>query len=324
MCRECDITMQGEMVRKNPEAIEEGMWSEDIRNFGEKSLASAQWYVIGSSIYKPAPLGQEKLPAGAYDVSVDKNDDMPLLLRKALKSDEFIRFKNSLPDTILNEMEEFWGKMPEFHKAGFLHRRGYLLYGKHGAGKSMVVQHIVREVVANDGVVLFCGNPIFFNKGIRELRKVEPHRRIICVFEDIDAIIDKYADSDILALLDGENTVDGVLNIATTNYPEKLDKRIISRPRRFDRIIKIEPPEEAVRREYLQLKLPKGQKVSEWVKVTADLSFASLAEAVISVVCLGNSLPDTILRLKEIEEGSPASDEFGTEVGFNRDDEDDT
>jgi ethanolamine transporter len=30
---------------------------------------------------------------------------------------------------------------------------------------------------------------------------------------------------------------DKVINIATTNYPERLDRRIVSRPRRFDRII---------------------------------------------------------------------------------------
>jgi ATP-dependent 26S proteasome regulatory subunit len=55
-----------------------------------------------------------------------------------------------------------------------------------------------------------------------------------------------------LSVLDGENQVDKVLNIATTNYPEKLDRRLVGRPRRFDRLIYIDMPNHVVRREYFK------------------------------------------------------------------------
>jgi SpoVK/Ycf46/Vps4 family AAA+-type ATPase len=143
------------------------------------------------------------------------------------------------------------------------------------------------------------------------------------VFEDIDAIIKKYGESEILSLLDGDNQVDRVINIATTNYPELLDKRIVNRPRRFDRIYKILVPEEKIRAAFLKEKLPKKEDVKLWVKKTRGLSFAAIAETLISVLCLGNKLDDTVKILRDIESKNPKSSDFGSGIGFGADDDDD-
>ena len=112
-------------------------------------------------------------------------------------------------------------------------------------------------------------------------RKIEPDRPVVCLFEDIDAIIETHGDSELLQWLDGSHQINKVINIATTNYPERLDRRIVSRPRRFDRIIKIESPTAAIRETYLSRKLPdlaaNGQ-LAHWVTMTEGLSFAALAE----------------------------------------------
>ena len=65
-----------------------------------------------------------------------------------------------------------------------------------------------------------------------------------------------HGDSELLQWLDGSHQINKVINIATTNYPERLDRRIVSRPRRFDRIIKIEAPAARIRETYLAKKLP--------------------------------------------------------------------
>jgi protein TonB len=49
--------------------------------------------------------------------------------------------------------------------------------------------------------------------------------------------------------------IEGVVYIATTNYPEKLQERITNRPSRFDRRYKVELPNEEIRRAYIQHKL---------------------------------------------------------------------
>ena len=56
--------------------------------------------------------------------------------------------------------------------------------------------------------------------------------------------------------------------------------------------------------------------INKWIEATKGLSFASLTEAVISVVCLGHKLEDAVAILRKIEEGKPSSEEGGAFIGF--------
>ena len=64
-----------------------------------------------------------------------------------------------------------------------------------------------------------------------------------------------YGDSELLQWLDGNHQVNKSINLASTNYPEKLDRRITSRPRRFDRILRIDNPNARLRAAYFARKL---------------------------------------------------------------------
>ena len=114
-----------------------------------------------------------------------------------------------------------------------------------------------------------------------------------------------------LSLLDGESQVDHVLNVATTNYPEQLD-------RRFDRVVRIDAADEHTRRSYLVTKLPGADaaELERWVVATEGLSLAALAEAVISVRCLGNGFEETIALLRRMSTGRASSREFAAGAGF--------
>lgn len=134
----------------------------------------------------------------------------------------------------------------------------------------------------------------------------------LCIFEDIDAIIGHYGDVALLQWLDGNHQVDNVINLATTNYPERLDPRIISRPRRFDRIVRIDAPDDKLRTAFFDRKLPdqSPEERARWVALTKDLPFSHLSEIVISVKCMGNDLEETIVRLQRMDTNSPSSNEF--------------
>src|SRR6202035_2039476 len=158
----------------------------------------------------------------------------------------------------------------------------------------------------------FCTFPYHFIRCMEGFRQVEPQRPMICIFEDIDAIIEEHSDSDLLQWLDGTQQVDRAVNLATTNYPEKLDRRIVSRPRRFDRLLRIDAPDARFREAYLARKLC-GQSAAErarWVELTDGLPFAALAELVISVECLGNDLEESAALLKSLDARTPSSLEF--------------
>ena len=300
---------------------DEGIW--DIEELEDKIIRPNQWAAVGSKIFRAVSVTHSKLPAGCYSMILDRNDGSILFTGKSIKSDDILSFRDGLTETFLEEVNDFWGKQKVFKEHGFLHRRGYLLYGNQGTGKSSIVWQVAQDVIRRGGVVFVCQNPENFSKGLTTFRQVEPERPIVCVFEDIDAIIHKYGETEILQLLDGDNQVDRVINIATTNYPELLDKRIVSRPRRFDRLLKILNPSNDVRIQYLKKKLPKSCNLKEWIKKTEGLSFAALTESLISVLCLGNDLSETVEVLKDIESKEPKTSDFGkSKVGFNNIDED--
>jgi hypothetical protein len=259
-----------------------------------------------------------KLQAGVYTIS-RTDTGLPIFIPSPIKSDEWLSFRDELIEDVVSEIEKFWDRRDVFKQYGYLQRRGYMLYGPPGTGKTILLKQIIEKILKRDGVV-FLGDthPDIINLGLKHFSRIEPTRNIVCVFEDNDAIIDKYGESNLLSLLDGEDSVDHVLNLASTNYPEKLDRRIVGRPRRFDRIIKIGYPEPDMRRYYFIHKLNISEQDAEkWVKVTEDFTFAAMTELVISVKCLGNPFEKSIQRIKDLLDSKPSSSDFNTSrMGF--------
>jgi hypothetical protein len=270
-----------------------------------------QWMWAGVNTFKVCGRTTEVLPAGAYTVMVD-SCGQPVFQIRDLQVDELVHFPHSLPAKVQEEIKTFWTMSDRFASYGFLHRRGYLLYGKQGCGKSSLIHQIIADVVSDGHLAFFCHYPGDFIYCLQKFREVEPLRPIVCVFEDIDAIIQNYGDADLLQWLDGNHQVDKAVNLATTNYPEKLDRRIVSRPRRFDRILRIDAPEAPLREAYFSRKVPDltGAELARWVEVSDGLPFAALAELVISVCCLGNDLDEAAKLLKSLDAHTPSSLEF--------------
>lgn len=270
-----------------------------------------QWMIAGPNKFQVCGRTTDALPPGAYTVYFDGCGN-PVYEGRNLQADELIHFPDSLPAKVQGEIKQFWGVGERFARYGFLHRRGYLLYGKQGCGKSSLVNQIVADVIADGHVAFYCQYPGHFIACMQKFRDVEPQRPMVCVFEDIDAIIANYGDSDLLQWLDGNHQVDKAVNLATTNYPEKLDRRIISRPRRFDRILRIDAPDARMREAYLARKVPEltGAELAKWVALSENLPFAALAEMVISVCCMGNDLEETAKLMHSIDAHNPSSAEF--------------
>ena len=84
------------------------------------------------------------------------------------------------------------------------------------------------------------------------------------------------------------NQLENIVYLATTNYPEQLEDRIINRPSRFDRRYEIGLPSYEVRLEYIKKKvLDDNIDVEKWAKDTDDLSIAHIKELILSVLVYG-------------------------------------
>lgn len=76
-------------------------------------------------------------------------------------------------------------------------------------------------------------------------------RRACSCFEDIDALLVDGTRSYFLNELDGFAANTGVITLATTNHPERLDPSILERPSRFDRKYHFALPTTPTRARYI-------------------------------------------------------------------------
>lgn len=282
-----------------------------------------QWATIGSGGTSYIAVSETKkiLAPGAYVVATQTDSGQPVFEWQELNVDDIITFENGVDASIFAEIKKFWNREKDFKHWGFLHRRGMLLWGPPGGGKTCIVQQVIKNLIADEGIILIIKNTRLVGKALSVFRDVERHRPLVCIFEDIDALCNEYGEESLLAALDGESTIDHVLNIATTNFPEKISRRIIARPRRFDRILFVGCPSAEVRKTYLEqrLKITNGD-LNKWVEQTEGLSFAALAELVISVKCLDNSFEETLQRLREQNKAAADSAKYlkSSDVGFGK------
>lgn len=190
----------------------------------------------------------------------------------------------------------------------------------HNSGKTIAIKLLMKELIKRDGVVIVAGNINLTTLCLKAIRRIEAKRNLIVVLEDIDEIISYNGEAAVLSLLDGENSIDNILLVASTNFPEKLGPRIINRPSRFDRRVHVGMPIAAARESYLQQATKGGlspEKLKVWVADTDGMSIAHLRELVAAVYCLDQEYEDVMDRLKAMSVPVKGEDGFDSRaMGF--------
>lgn len=276
-----------------------------------------RWQSDGDHFWN-ANLTLDTIPSGLYRTAEVSN--IGCCLEKIRNDvDHLIEFPDSPSSEVIAEIREFWKLKPQFAQRGFIFKRGVLLWGLPGSGKTSTLQQLITIVVRDhDGIAVFLDHPILAARALQMARRIEPDRPIVALLEDIDALVQRYGESEFLALLDGETQIPNVVFVATTNYPKRLDKRFIDRPSRFDLIKEIGMPSAPARRAYLAAKEPSlsDEEMSEWVRRSDGFSIAHLREMIVLCRCYGKSLDEAVERLEEMREGPPSEGGLGRPVGF--------
>lgn len=239
------------------------------------------------------------LPAGSYQLEVTPAG--PLFTLRESKTDELYLFKGSRMDLVAEEIKRFWTLKENFKTLGYMHNRGILMYGPPGTGKSSLIQQVSEAMIKQGDLVLFTKRISSTIECLKAMREVESERRVVVVFEDVDEHA-KYEEHALLQLLDGENVVDNILYLGTTNYIDRFPPRLL-RPGRFDKTVKIDFPPVEGRLVYLQKKLSlveKPERISELARMTEGMSFGHLREFVIACYCFKEPVSETIRRLKQV------------------------
>lgn len=285
------------------------------------SLDVSVWSTAGD-VFWGSPNAETKIAPGFYQCGESPRTG-PYLERMHVKLDTLIRLPDPTCDLLLSEFVKFWASSEKFVKLGLAVKRGMLLWGPPGSGKtSAVAQMAAHMVEKQEGVVVMASHPNITAACLHMLRKIEPTRPLIVVYEDLDALVANYGEAAYLAMLDGEKQIAGVVNVATTNYPERLDPRFVDRPGRFDRVQFVDMPHDAARDAYIKAKAPDVDEVTRarWVKATEGLSIAHLRELIVATQALGDDDTETLDRLLKMQQHfldsqkPPEDDGFGNQT----------
>lgn len=275
-----------------------------------------QWTTADGKSYVAVGDTSKVIPSGVYEINEDKSGNI-VYARLSTTLNELIELPDSISRKIIDEIKKFWSLSDKYVKHKMIHKRGVLMYGPPGGGKTAAIQFIIDDVIKRGGIVVKYGRPYLMARGLRVLREVEPNKPVVVIMEDIDAIIEEWCESDVLNLLDGIDRIDNAVFIATTNYPEKLGDRVINRPSRFDKRFFVGFPTEEARGVFLRA-VACGVKfdVKKWVTDTENFSIAHLKELFTSVILIGDKYEDALTTLRAMKEEKASAEGEKIKPGF--------
>jgi len=217
-------------------------------------------------------------------------------LFKSIKSATFenLILTEVLKESLKTDFIQFFNSRDLYLRYGIPWKRGALFVGPPGNGKTHTIKALIN----------YLEKPCIYVRGFNEANEIEEENMAevfnrarmnapcIVVLEDLEAMVNETTRSFLLNELDGFQENTGVVVIATTNYPEKLDPAILNRPSRFDRKYQFDIPGAFERHAYLtkwratldgDLQFPE-LSLESVIEITEGFSFAYLKELIVSTM----------------------------------------
>ena len=237
------------------------------------------WGDVENYFITEGPLLRNKIDAKWKPINVSKRDWESIVVRDDNKR------------LIDRHIVSFIEHIGEYKKRRLPTSRGVLITGPPGTGKTLCCETIMNVV---DCTAIYVTSDTIEHTGqIKEIydlaRKLSP---TLVVIEDIDTLggLDRREKGnhpllgEFLNCLSGVGGNDGVITIATTNYPENLDIALADRPGRFDLRIEFGLPDAHLRKyileKYLEEVESKNIDLKRIIKGTEGMSGAYLREVI--------------------------------------------
>jgi chaperone BCS1 len=164
-------------------------------------------------------------------------------------------------EALLADLQRFYGARERYAELGIPWRRGYLLHGPPGTGKTSLVTALASELRLNV-CTLSLASPVVTDEKIHTLLAGVPQRSLLLI-EDVDAFFRqrdavhaqvRLSFSGFLNALDGVATQEGNVLFMTTNHAEQLDAALIRAGRIDERVELGTCDEDQLRRLFLKFR----------------------------------------------------------------------
>jgi ATP-dependent 26S proteasome regulatory subunit len=269
-----------------------------VTKYGEKqanqiNLCTIDGYKFVNAI---TPFTEER----AYEFIICRNDQkdevVQALENKRLKQDtktfdfpiigiDFTELKKNTVDFLLNEDFREYCRSKNIKL-----KRGILLEGKPGTGKTLSIKWIKQQALLNDiETTIFSNIDDFVNNHGHYHSK----KKAIFVFEDFDAaLVDRKKSGEtpnqilsmVLNTLDGIDEIEDVVSIFTTNDINVFDDAFL-RPGRIDRVFQYQLPNHEEREEFLNAYIPEEKEFFREMLDKLSDSSKNITYAVLKGIC---------------------------------------
>nr|MDO8085846.1 ATP-binding protein [Candidatus Sigynarchaeum springense]MDO8116870.1 ATP-binding protein [Candidatus Sigynarchaeota archaeon] len=286
-------------------------WGQDVIAVDGNTII-ARWYADDEENANKLQLLDDKADA--------KRGDIPFGIYRAensrwgvklcpmtINQDKYIDLLSETTRDIMDDIAAFIASESRYKALNLLHKRGILLYGLPGTGKTMLINHIIDKYKDTAHVIFLENDEVFF-ANLNDYKEILQDKLTIFVIEEISSFLQPRSGDDlphldampeILTFLDGQASWDNMLLLATTNFPERIPINLVDRPSRFDRIIRIDQPGDAIRKKYLETVLGDGIVTQEVVEKTNGLSIAHLKEICVQVRMQNKPILSVIKELED-------------------------